>query len=356
MNEIVSIRDRLNAMLPKLQRALPWASLSWGLYSGYSMARDYSRVSKLANFTLGAVFFLFFVHLCTVWFLRARHQQGTLGRFGKLVTEKEAFIVWAGSTGTQFYVQYILFFTLPFLYYTKSWLSFAGSLLIVCTVIWDPWWNILFSKKWYRVLIRAWSCLLALSFLFPILYLPFLEKFDLLVTSAFLALLLPWTSLWKFWHEKKYLDFVPLLCALMGFAGVHLFARDFKFTPLSIWVKNSALGLGILERQVAVPFAGNVTLQELEEGIDEGLCCATPVVAPGTLKGEVVHEWHLDGQKIDSISLGEVRGLSEKVAFRTYSCKQNFPQLKHSSRIMCKIYLKSGRLLLGKVEVRIADK
>ena len=315
--------------LRKLIPFLPWFSLGWAVWSGFSIARDFAHGWRLLVFAVGI-----------------------FGAMGLLrLTIRRERVEWLVMAFAQMQVQYVLMFSIPFLYWAKTWWLLALVLCAAVSTLWDPWWQRLIRFPDYVGFVRGLCVLLATSFLVSI----FMPKYSRYVEyiALFFAIFsaFPWRAA-VFSHNgnigiMRYgVLFVPafiwIMCAAFTIFG-------YRTVPmLSVWVESSAaFGFDVENRSLVKPIVGDIVRGELLEGFARGsrLCCWTPIVAPRTLREKIVHRWFVDGRLVDIIALGDMTGLDDSRAFRTYSCKSALEDLASLQNIRCEVALQDGPVI-----------
>lgn len=308
---------------------LPWFSLGWALWSGLSIARDFAHGWRLLVFAVGMF--------------------GALGLI-RFSIRKER-VEWLVLALAQMQVQYVLMFSIPFLYWAKTWWLFA---LVICTAVstlWDPWWQRLARFPNYVAFVRALCALLASSFLVSIFFPKASRSVEYISLSVAVISAVPWRELFVL-HLKTIglVRFAALTVPAIFWVVCLVFTVfGYRTVPLlSVWVEPSArFGFDVDNRSLVRPVTGNVVRTELQDGFAQGskLCCWTPIVAPRHLREKVVHRWFVDGRLVDTIFLGDMNGLDELRAFRTYSCKSALDNVSVLSSIRCEVALEDGPII-----------
>jgi len=315
--------------LKKLIPFLPWFSLAWALCSGFSIARDFAHGWRLLVFAVGIFAAMALLRL----------------------TIRRERVEWLVMAVAQMQVQYVLMFSIPFLYWAKTWWLLALVLCAAVSTLWDPWWQRLIRFPDYVLFMRGLCVLLATSFLISI-FLPKASRYVEYI-ALFFAIFsaVPWRACF-FSHSKKVgfvrygALFVPALIWIIC-VGVTVFGFR-TVALLSVWVESSAaFGFDVENRSLVKPMASDIVRGELLEGFAQGgkLCCWTPIVAPRALREKIVHRWFVDGRLIDTIALGDMNGLDDSRAFRTYSCKSALEALSSLSNIRCEVALEGGPII-----------
>lgn len=334
---------------------LPWASLTWGLASGVMISRDYQRSGRLVAFTFALVVFSAALSLWFQWEKKAVLKADSLGKFAQKVQNKAGIIEWLGITATQLYVQYILMFCLPLLFFAKAFWCFSLTILCVGSTLWDPWWVKLVKHGWYRASVRSWSMCLATSFLFPLFFARFLEHYYWAMAFLALAITFPYPTLFRP-RSQSVFDVLPCAVIIVLIATMASGRVLPRFPLLAVWLKDPQMafsddsGASFSDPPIESPLARSILRGELAAGL--ALCCITPVVAPGTLNVQVFHEWTVDGVFLERIALPEIKGSTLEASFRTYSCKRNFPALEKAKKLGCRTFLQ-GNVEIGQVETTL---
>jgi hypothetical protein len=355
----------LNLSLERWRQAkilLPVVSLAWAVFSGFRISRDFSNGWRLLVFAAGIWLVLF---LFSWWTERAsRHLVSVdmLGGFWQRLVRENGKVEWFAVSVAQFQAQYVLLFSLPFLYFSKSWVMFFLSVLITVTALWDPWWQFLIRFSAYERLVRSFTFFLATSFGIAI-FVPMLAPVSQVLLLAVAVLtVLPLRALAQKGRGALG-DFLsahcwPLVVFWFGIGGAAL--GGFRVVPLlSVWVSAQAsFGFDITSRNVSVAIKSpqDVGLIRRELASGKKLCCWTPIVAPRSLHSSVQHVWILNGKRVvDTIPVGVVTGLDTERAYRTYSCKSALELGENVTRIDCRV--KIGKTLdIGGVALDLFNK
>jgi hypothetical protein len=348
---------RVGAALRGLKRLMPWFSLAWGVASALLMARDFAH---------GMRFVLFFIGLVTVsallglWLLlreRLMNVQGQAAGLARFLARRSESLEWVGFAMLQAATQYILLFSLPFLYFTRAWGAALLVVPLVISTLWDPWWERLVRLSGYWALVRTVCVLLATSFVVSLFFPSLLAGLPLVLALVALVAAFPWSLLWRsvgvqrssVWREVGAKS-APLALAVL-FSGFTLLGVR-MVPPLGIWLRSADVGLDIVDRKLGETLAEGDPRGQLAAALAAGqsVCCITPIVAARGVSLQLVHEWEVDGRLVDTIALGMVHGLNESAAFRTYSCKKAMPDLDKAQTITCRARLAKGTSL-GEVVV-----
>jgi hypothetical protein len=369
-----------------LGKAMPWLSLFWGVASGVVIARRFDMASHVLAFAVALFIASFVLGLWSTWLERARRREEEIAnaadgadslesgarkdstRLRALALRHQAPIDWAMATGTQIFAQYLLMFALPFLWYARAWGMLVFSTLLVATTLWDPLFLKLVRSYAYRLILRATSFALATSFLVGALVPRHAHFYALAALAAALAGGLPWRLPSRSGPAgigAFTLPFVPFVL-LVALALLHIFVGGpLRFPLLAVWVKGGSFALqdstggwasGGAPSGGALNGGDPMSRDHVEGLLSQGgrLCCVSPLVAPRALHREVVHEWWLDGKKLDAIELPPLQGRDEGAAYRTFSCKKNLPAAWADGGVVCRVFVgrgeagvEVGRVLLG---------
>ncbi len=346
--------------LEKLKPALPWLSLAGAVWSGLTIARDFAHGWRLLVFAVGFFFVLAFFR----WFIsRIDSQEGRSGgvspstSFWTRIAVRRDRIEWLLVSLAQIQVQYVLMFSIPFLFWSGAWWLLVVVALVVLSTLWDPWWQRLILYPQYGRFVRSLCALLATSFVVSI-FAPKLSGYAEILSIIFAVVAsVPWRRLLDERSIGKWvgctLGSIPtvlwalcLVAALLGFRAVPL---------LSVWVESDAgLGFDVESRRLVERIDSHYTRARLQEGFAGGrkLCCWTPIVAPRALREKIIHSWYVDGRHADTISLGDMVGLDDSHAFRTFSCKTALEFMDSLKTIRCVVQLESGPEI-GSVQIEV---
>jgi hypothetical protein len=366
MNPAFSARftSRLGPVLHALGKALPWLSMAWGVASGLLISRRFEMASRVLVFAIALLVASLVFGLWSSWRERqdqsAEAGQGLEGEAhrGRLF-KHQGRIDWALVTGTQVFSQYLLMFSLTFLYWTGAWLYLGLALLAVCTTLWDPLFFRVVRLYPYRLLLRAAAFALAASFLVGALFPKFISQYAMVsLAAAFLGAFPGRVLHGRVRGLQAYAGaLLPLACVGLAALAHSMWGGLFRFPVLSVWVKGGEFALQDAQGEwlpKPTGFASEaLSLSDVASTLAEGgrLCCVSPVVAPRALQSEVVHEWWQAGQKVDTILLPELKGRDEGAAYRTFSCKKNLPARfgDDDLRVECRVFV--GRMPNERVEV-----
>jgi hypothetical protein len=337
----------------KYKPLLPILSLAGAIFSSIRMTRDFSNGWKLFVFAAGVGVVLFLFSLWMDFVERALSKGEVLPKItGKLLSEREK-VEWLAFAAAQLQAQYVLLFSLPFLYWAQSWSLFFVTVVVTFSTLWDPWWQRLITRNWYASLVRSLMFVLATSFVIAIVA-PRAASFVQPV-ALFVGVLasVPWRLVFCMCRNQLGHDFpwsswvafgVWLIFCVFAMSGVH------SIPLLSVWVSSrAAIGFNIAERNLQEPILGPIRVDDLRRGFFEGkkLCCWTPVVAPQSLQSKMEHVWIVDGRRVvDTIAVGAVLGIDKNHAFRTFSCKSALEISDNTKSVDCRVRVE-GRLDIG---------
>ena len=344
--------EKFAGLQRSLSRLLPWLSLVWGIVSGFLISRDDAHTLRFLVFSIAL---LIFSGLLSLWFLWRKRVSGAetapeRGIAG-LLHARAGLVEWAVLTGTQVYAQYLFMFSLPLLFFSKSWFFLVLTALSVASSLWDPWWVKLVKSEWYRTGIRTLALLLASSFFFALFLHKYLFVYRFYLAAIAILTVFPWhLSLnWRAYSVQKILPFASVLLLV----AMPLFVFKSTTIPLlSVWVQDGRFALGQDPKDQKSRVTPSITRSKLKEILqgDGQICCVSPVVAPQGFESEVSQEWAIDGKVIDTISLPPVQGAAGEKSFRTYSCKKNFTKIDKWNEIECTTIL-GGALRVAKIRL-----
>ena len=318
-----------------LRKFLPFFSFSWGVFSSLSMSRGMHLAWRLEVVVLLFILCLIFLPKLILrlesWLeqrIALSESPNSAKKVGTISPRRGIFLEKANRvlretlapTLLQALQQYMLFFCIPFLYLSQAYFILFNVAVLAFSTLWDPWYFSLSKLVWYRRVLRCTCVVLAISFILGVethFLLPY--AYWIFLLTAF-AVVFP-TAIFRSacmnfgWHVKQLVAVVFVL----GVASVSYFVGGIaKFPLLSFWVQPLESRISVVPDEGA-PILGSVAEQRK-------LCCYSHVVAPRSLNIKISHRWYYDGRKIDEIALPPIRGNSEFSAYRTFSCKENFPQ------------------------------
>lgn len=298
---------------------LPWISLLWGIASAFLMARGYQNTTRLILYFVALLVCSQFIHKFVG--RRILHRVGVLS--------------------TQLAIQYIFLFLLPFLFFSKAWLSLGFTIALCVILFWDPWWERFAKHKWFVLIQSGWGAFLTLLFLYGVLF-----PNATFVYHSFVAMVLLFIGILITKFYKNIMG-VRVLGVLAFFGSLAILQWTlplrFRFPALGIWTRNAHFGFGASEHAEKYFIGSKISIKEFNDFLGsqaEPLCCFSPVVAPPKFQRKIKHQWLVDGNLVDTIELPHVKGSAdESRGYRTYSCKQNFGDLNQVSKIECRIFI-----------------
>jgi len=311
-----------------LRRYLPVIFLMYGLFSVFTLQRDFSHITKLSIFMLlVGPSFMFLALLSRV--IERLADDSKWNRYG-------TWVQFANLSATQTMTQYILMFCLPFYVVKEEWFYFGLNLLALASVLWDPLYRRLLLWAVYRHGILAWSLMSASSFLFPFL---FPSRMNLFYPALAIA------SLIGFIPTRREKSYVLLLLGLWITSLIPLFVispRN-RFPILSVWTKAAHFAFrNPNEERATADLAKSISNRTVKDFVGEGgsLCCVAPVVAPPGFRVNIKQEWRLGDRVIESVQLKTpIQGNVKQAAFHSYFCKQRFPFGNEDERLSCRILI-----------------
>lgn len=311
-----------------LRKLLPFFFLIYGLFSVFTLQRDFSHITQLSIFVLlvGPSFMILAI----------------VGRlFERLSKESKwaKYSSWAkmaNLSATQTMTQYILIFCLPFYVVKQGWMYFGINLLWLGTILWDPLYEHLIQSTLYRHVLLAWALLSASSFLFPFILPNHLHWFYPALALVSSAAFIP---------TRKEIRYVISLLCLWLISLVPLFAFDatHRFPLLSVWTKDAHFAFKIDSKDSSDKgLAKSISRQSIKDVLVDGgsICCVAPVVAPPNLRTNIRQEWMLGDRIIESVQLKTpIQGNVTQQAFHSYFCKKNLPFGAEDERLRCRVQI-----------------
>ncbi len=348
----------------RISLVLTGLSFLWGLISGILLKRDYEHsralLSYLGLFVLISVIFRIFVEYEARLAAKEREPKG----LRRLLVKRPSLVSGAANFGTQYAAQYITMFCIPLLSLAGAWITLALTLLIAVISLVDPWWNKVSMLPWCMSLIRTFSSVIAVAFAFPVLMPAYLEYFYQVLAATALLTSLPWDLLMG-WQRRRLQHLLPPAVVLsLIIAEVFMHSR-LRLPLLSIWLKDQAIGVDISSYKLGEIWTKEEDRSKLLAATNEGhgICCYTPIVSPSGVEAIVSHEWLINDQVVDRISLSPIRSpepnsqgvkVHNERGFRTYSCKKHVADPSSVKELTCRIYLGEG-LFVGETSVRFKD-
>jgi len=225
-------------------------------------------------------------------------------------------IDWVKLASQQSSAQYILFFAAPLLWRSGNWFWFSWIGVLALSTLWDPLYNSLWERVWYRLLLITSSLAIVVA-LCVVTWAPFLLQHSVAVAFGICLL----SQLAVAFAPQKSSQFVaqpaqhgrnknsnivrqtaPALVLFGAFA-----TSQTPIPPIGVW-----LAEGSIEANYE----------------DKSLECTTRIAAPAGFKSGIVHHWSMRDSLLmrDEVSLSEVvgNGIEEK-PFTTRSRKKVFP-------------------------------
>ncbi|MFZ9519008.1 MAG: hypothetical protein ACO3A4_00880 [Silvanigrellaceae bacterium] len=276
-------------------KLLPWISLVWGIVSAILISHNTQGIHR----------FLFFSGLFAF--------AGLAGFV--IIPGRSRFLDWLRVVSQQSSAQYILFFSLPLLWKADNWRWMLITAATGLSTLWDPWFNSLWQKTWYRSWILV-VCLILLSGLVLITWSPssFRSGTLILLLCCLASHLFVTFNTWReqtreYSSLAKKMRFMSLFLTdswkFVAIAAAFLLTST-PVPPLGVWVADGGLSA------------------RLE---DKTLECETRIAAPASFKSEVVHLWEFPGpdSRSEEVSLPEIvgNGIDQK-PYRTLSRKKAF--------------------------------
>ncbi|NBW80148.1 hypothetical protein EBR21_00185 [bacterium] len=311
-----------------LGKLLPWISLAWGVVSAILISHNTHGIHK----------FLFFSGLFAL--------AGIAGLV--IIPGRSRLFDWLRLVSQQSSAQYILFFALPLLWKASNWRWMLLTAATGLSTLWDPWFNTLWQKSWYRRWILV-VCMILLSGLVLVTWSPssFRSGPLILLLCCLAGHVIVTFNNWREqnhvpdsnkWRGNK--SFLALFLTdtwkFVVLAGALLLTST-PVPPLGVWIAD-----------------GRVTAQPVEQSME----CETRISAPAGFKSEVIHLWEFDGResRSEEVSLPEIvgNGINQK-PYRTLSRKKSFAfpfQRIVQSQIHCTVVL-PGMGPVGRVSYRL---
>lgn len=366
--------ERLRPVAKRFSRALPWVSLAWGVTSGILLTRGFDSARKVLVFAIALLVTSAALGLWTTWVerLAAREGEPARGDFGALALRHRERIDWIAVTITQIFAQYIFMFSVPFLWSARAWLHLFLCLALIGTILWDPLFTRLVRSDTYRLALRGLGLALAASFLVGILA----PRHFAWVPEISLAAAGVGVFPWRFFRSGLrgftrigvsgfMVRWVPAaLLAIVSLVHVKV-GGAFRFPVLAVWVRKprfvwqDANGAWDVRTkwfpEWRTTLLGDDMSAILRDAPEDGggrLCCVTPLIAPRAVQSDVVHEWWVGGERVDTIELPGFQGRDEDSAYRTYSCKKNLPDAVRTLGLECRVFLGSHageRVQIGRI-------
>lgn len=220
--------------------------------------------------------------------------------------------------------QETLFFTLPFILATTVWNSGQAlfALMVVAMAalsITDPLYYKIAEKWRSAYFIFHAHCI----FLVTIVTLPIMLKLTT-AQSLLLALgMMVLTGLPSFLHllkQRTWQGWIIFGCLALLLASAGWLGRIWV-PPATLWMTESALSPALNEGQREPDGTMVLTPDALKS---RGLYVYTAIRAPRGLSETITHDWHHNGERLDTIELN-IEGGREK-GYRAWSHKMHFPE------------------------------
>jgi hypothetical protein len=320
-----------------IRKFLPFLMLLYGLYSLFTLQRDFEHIGRL-------VFCLMMIAPASLLLafgpalLDRIQPDSRLHRYRQVIT-------WLNTTAALNLTQYILMFCLPFFAVKEAWFYFSLHILILGITMWDPICSRLMKWASFRHSLQAWTLMSAFSFLFPFILPGFVKYFYPCLAGILVLAFIPTQ------REKKYLRSQALL--LLGLIALLLLPPlPMRFPLLSVWLKKPHFAL---DRKNAHEFGEHLPKLLMwsdlrsEMASEASLCCIAPVVAPPAFREKLTQEWILDDKVLETAHLKTtIQGRkSTDSAFRSFYCKKNFPPIETDATLRCLVYLQEAVYLGG---------
>jgi hypothetical protein len=341
---------RAKIMWHRIRPLLPWGNLAWGIGSAFFITRNLSDPTPILAAGLALVLLTFFINLRTEDASR-KDRLATVARRGT-------------SMAVQSSAQYALAFTLPLLVTSGNTLAAVVSFPLTAVSLWDPWWERMHQQPLFLIAIRTWTMSLLVSVLCTVVIPNGLRFFFPLQLLAILFSSGLWTKTSHCARTNPRWAGALLSAVFVATCAVQwAFTLHGPFPALGVWVQSGAFTKGkprFLSRdQIDSPLSFLTTdaWARQSESNDEttrsgGICCVTPIIGARGFRAPLSHRWLVNGQMSDEIALPPAAGNGEEAAYRTYSCKRNFPPLFAGDTLVCQT-VAQGRVVLGAVRLKI---
>ena len=343
--KLLRIVVRSRAVVPWL----PWVSLVWGIASGTLLARVYAKAATVMVYT-----FVFIVLSAGfVLWLKWLELNGQRSRLGQRRTQMVDFFLDAVSQ-TSF--QYVVMFTVPFLWLSGSYLTLIAAVSALATTLWSPWRERFSRSTLYLCCLRTLCGMLGLSFCLVVFRPDLLPRFYPLVWGSAVVLALPFEH---FYRARRvtggHYVLTGMLAVMVAIGAIR--GKWLPFPLVSCWLRQPAIGVGVIGHEVLTPWPKTIAPVTLGVALATGqrICCATPLVSPRGLNHLMVHEWFADSKLIDTVSLKDVNtsavNESERHPYHTHSCKDHFPKIDDVLNLSCRARI--AGVVIGSVTVRV---
>lgn len=341
----------------KYSRLLPWASLIWGIASSFWLTRDYSKAYRLGLFTIA--FFILIILMSTWYSYITRISQKNQSNLKKIhinIHKQKDLFEFVGLTITQYFIQYIFMFCIPFLYFRQEWIWLFFCSFFVGMTLWDPFWIRLFKIQLFRLFLRLIATCMVFGFLFAVFFPQFIDYYYVWFTIICFSVIFPWNSL--FLKQEINIPEIAASFILTIFIAIHSFIpSEYQFPVISIWVENSNYSIDKPGNKSYELINGNIkSRKDFISTLNAGkqICAISPIIAPAGFYSKIYHEWYIDDRFVDKITLPSISGSDINEQHSTYSCKKFFLNLKTVKKITTKIYLKNG-IYVGRQFLIISD-
>ncbi|WP_148696199.1 hypothetical protein [Silvanigrella aquatica] len=351
----MKLLSKTKILYNKYSRLLPWASLIWGIGSSFLLTRDYSKATRLGIFT--CAFFILII-LMSTWYsyINSISSQNRLNKLHLGLHKKKELFEFIGLTATQYFIQYIFMFCIPFLYFKEEWIWLFFLVFFVGMTLWDPFWVRLFKIQFFRLLLRLIASCLVFGFLYAVLFPTYLDFYYVFFSIICFIAIFPWNSFVI--NRKIKVSEMSASFILTLIIACHPFIpSDYQFPVISIWIENSKFSFNKPGKETFKIIKGNIiSRNELMLNLSNGkkLCAITPVVAPLGVFSVVYQEWYVDNKFLESIVLPKISGSEILEKYNTFSCKKYFMKLENAKKLTIKTYLKNG-IYVGTQSLIISD-
>lgn len=388
--DVKTTADQARQALRRLLPWLPWFNLAWGIGSAFFITRSLSDPTPVlwAGLTLIALTFLMTrvassgpavggaplpVNSAEESGPAASPEEGPVDHEPVRSIETSASVRkqklvkaahWGASMAVQNAAQYTLAFTLPLLVIGGNTLAALVSLPFTAVSLWDPWWERIHRHPLFLLAIRTWTMAVLVSVLCSAVIPNGLALFFPLQIVSILAASGFWAdrNLYKNARQRVGSAAITILflvlCALQWSLVTHG-----PFPAIGVWVRSGGFTKGkpvFIEREridqplpslsVTTPSAAAPHEQAPVEATKVEICCVTPIIGGRGFRAQLSHRWLINGALQDEIALPPAAGNGEQAAFRTYSCKRNFPEIHAGDTVVCQT-LAQGRVVLGTISL-----
>ena len=282
--------------LNSVSKIIPWLSLSWGIFSVFLITHNVWGIHKVVLFAA------LFAGAALVSLALPRGQS-------KIVD-------WVKLASQQSSAQYILFFAAPLLWRSGNWFWFSWIGVLALSTLWDPLYNSLWERVWYRLLLITSSLAIVVA-LSVVTWAPFLLQHSAAVAFGIclisqLAVSFGTLKSSQFLDQSVQLRRNQKSKIVRHTAPALVLFGVFATSPTPI----PPIGVWLAEGRIEANYE------------DKSLECTTRIAAPAGFKSGIVHHWSMRDSLLmrDEVSLSEVvgNGIEEK-PFTTRSRKKVFP-------------------------------